>query len=188
MKHEKLKLQLVCSYLCISLNGEGRGLKSELCGMCALASRVLIFLLTKQRVHQQQIPLQLFRGFHEKWMTVSCRERVLHRFLWIFQLSARLQRRQPGNWFLSAMTVDHCVCLVIGLDHNYWAAESTYSATDTETLWCKLLAGVYCTGALYNVSSDPLHDQFCFREWWENTKVLNKRKVVKHSFKKSVMT
>lgn len=42
-----------------SVDGEGRSSKSERGGgiVCALASRVLISLLTKQRVHRKQIPL-----------------------------------------------------------------------------------------------------------------------------------
>lgn len=48
---------LVC-VMC-SVDGEGRSSKSERGGgiVCALASRVLISLLTKQRVHRKQIPL-----------------------------------------------------------------------------------------------------------------------------------
>lgn len=98
--------------------------------VCAVACvcvclRGLISLLTKQRgVHQQQIPLQLFRGL--AWKMNGCfLEWEVQRCSGSSQFFSLLHTHtevRPSNWFLSAVLVDHCFCLVIGLDHNHWAA------------------------------------------------------------------
>lgn len=121
------------------------------CCMCVFASRVLISLLTKQRgVHQQQIPLQLFRGLAWK-MNGFFLEWEVQCFCGSSQSFSLLHTHTEvrlSNWFLTAMTVDHCVCLVIGLNHNYWGAVPIASTLRyceiLQLFWHKILPSVYC--------------------------------------------